>query len=100
VAKRYVVEISAHAERDAFGIYEYIAKDNPRAARKWLAILRRQQQLLTRFPLRSPVIPEAARLGVEYRHLIHGEYRTVYRIEKNRVLVVRVIHGAQLLAVE
>src|SRR5262249_40943820 len=98
VPRRYVVEISARAERDLFEIYEHIATDNPRAAKKWFVGLTRQQQLLARFPRRGPVIPEADRLGVEYRHLVHGAYRTIYRIDGNRVLVVRVIHGAELLA--
>jgi plasmid stabilization system protein ParE len=29
--------------------------------------------------------------------LIHGSYRTIYRIEGERVLVIRVVHGARQL---
>jgi toxin ParE1/3/4 len=36
-------------------------------------------------------------LGTEYRHIIYGNYRTVFRIEGYRVIILRVIHGAQLL---
>ena len=43
------------------------------------------------------MIPEADDIGVEYRHLIWGHYRTVFRIEGSSVYVVRVVHGAQLL---
>jgi plasmid stabilization system protein ParE len=48
-------------------------------------------------PLRHEVIPEAREIGVEYRHTLSGPYRTIYRVEKERVIVVRVIHGARLL---
>jgi len=52
---------------------------------------------LSKYPNRCPVIPEADDIGVEYRHLIWGHYRTVLRIEGSTVSVVRVVHGAQLL---
>ncbi len=48
-------------------------------------------------PKRHEVIPEARELGVEYRHALIGKYRTIYRIEGQRVLIIRVIHGARLL---
>lgn len=91
------VEITASAERDIFGIWRYIAGENPAAARRWVTVLRHQIDRLETVPLRGAVIPESADLGVEYRHLIHGRYRTIYRVEDDRVLVLRVIHGAQLL---
>ena len=43
------------------------------------------------------MIPEADDIGAEYRHLIWGQYRTVFRIEGGKVYVVRVMHSAQLL---
>lgn len=43
------------------------------------------------------MIPEADDIGAEYRHLIWGNYRTVFRIERSTVYIVRVIHGARLL---
>lgn len=53
---------------------------------------------LSTFPARGAVIPEAEFLGVPYRHLLHGDYRTIYRIAHKLVIVVRVIHGAKLAA--
>ncbi len=77
--KKYRVEIARAAERDVVGIYEHIER---------------------RSPERCPVISEADDIGVEYRHLIWGENRTVFPIEGSTVYVVRVIHGAQLLETE
>jgi len=51
-------------------------------------------------PARCSIIPEAADLGRQYRHLLHRAYRTIFRIDGARVLVVRVIHGARLLSID
>ena len=97
MAKKYRVEIARTAERDIIGIYEYIERRSPERAVKWFTEIERQAQTLSQYPARCPVIPEADDIGVEYRHLIWGDYRTVFRIEGSTVYVVRVIHGAQLL---
>ena len=49
------------------------------------------------FPERCPLIPENEILGTRYRHLLYGNYRTVFRIERKTVYLIRVIHGARLL---
>lgn len=95
--KRYRVEITRSAERDAISIYEYIERDSPQRAAKWFVEIERQMRTLSQLPTRCPLIPEAPEIGVEYRHLIWGNYRTIFRIEGNIVFVVRVIHAAQLL---
>ena len=95
--KRYRVEIARSAERDALGIYDYIERDSPVKAAQWFAEIERQIGTLSQIPKRCPVIPEAEDIGVEYRHLISGTYRTIFRIEGSTVWIVRVIHGAQLL---
>ncbi len=95
--KRYRVEITRAAERDAISIYEYIERKSPQRAAKWFAEIERQMRTLSQLPTRCPIIPEADEIGAEYRHLIWGNYRTIFRIEGNIVYVLRVIHGAQLL---
>ena len=55
---------------------------------------------LEQFPLRCPVIPESRELGREYRHIIYGNYRTIFRIDGSSVIIMRVIHGARLLSLE
>ena len=95
--KRYRVEITRSAERDALGIYHYIERDSPARAAQWFAEMERQIRTLSQLPKRCPVIPEADDIGVEYRHLVSGPYRTIFRIEGTTVWVVRVLHGVQLL---
>ena len=98
--RRYRVEITRAAERDVTRIYEYIERRSPERAAKWFAEIERQAQTLSQLPNRCAVIPEAEDIGVEYRHLIWGHYRTVFRLEGRIVYVVRVVHGAQLLETE
>ena len=95
--KKYRVEITHHAEEDIEAIYHYIQRHNPQAALTFVAELKRQIGSLERSPLRCPTIPEATELGVDYRHLIYGEYRTIFRVAGKTVYILRVIHGACLL---
>ena len=96
VTKKYQVEITATAERDIQLNHDSIARDKPRAASNWVRQTRRQIQSLASMPARCEVIPEAEDLGIEYRHLISGNYRTIFRIMERRVIVLRVIHTARL----
>jgi plasmid stabilization system protein ParE len=48
-------------------------------------------------PERFEVIPEFGALRVEYRHIIWGNYRIFYRVQGNRVDIIRVLHAAQIV---
>jgi plasmid stabilization system protein ParE len=52
---------------------------------------------LEKFPARCPLIPENELLGTQYRHLIYGDYRAIFRIDARTVYVLRIIHSARLL---
>lgn len=95
--RKYRVEITRMAESDIQEIFEYVSRDNKVAAIKWVEEIERQIDTLEDFPVRCPIIPEAQELGEEYRHLIYGNYRTIFRIEGSKVIIMRVIHGARLL---
>lgn len=97
MAGRYRVRITAAAQKDVQSIHLYIAEDAPRTADAWVGELHRQIQTLEQFPSRCAAIPEATELGREYRHLIYGRYRTIFRVDGRVVWIVRVVHGAQLL---
>ena len=72
-------------------------RDNPSAAAAWLDSVERNIASLGRWPRRSSIIPEAANFDIEYRHLVDAPYRAIFRIVGRRVIIVRLIHGAQLL---
>jgi toxin ParE1/3/4 len=98
--QKYRVEITATAEADLREIHQYIVSDNKTAADKLVDDIEGQIDSLEKFPLRCPPIPEAHELGKEYRHIIHGNYRTIFRIDGPRVIIMRVIHSARLLSLK
>ena len=91
------VEITPSAEADIEEIWDYIAQDSPDNATTFVLALEEQIASLEQFPERCPRIPENEVLRTSYRHLIHGSYRTIFRITGSKVTILRVIHGARLL---
>ena len=94
---KYNVEISPAAERDVEEIWVYTAADSPENATAFIVRLEEQIDSLEQFPERCPLIPENELLGTAYRHLLHGAYRTIFRIAGKTVYILRIIHGARLL---
>lgn len=94
---KFQVEITRSAEKDVEEIWAYIATDNPIEATNFILQLQAQVSTLERFPLRCALIPENAIFGTENRHLIYGNYRTIFRVAKNAVYILRIVHGARLL---
>jgi toxin ParE1/3/4 len=97
VTKKYRVDTNPAAEEDIRFIYQRIATDNPVAASRWLVQIERLIARLETFPQAFELIPEASEIGADYRHKFFGNYRIIYRITGDRVIIVRVIHGARLL---
>jgi plasmid stabilization system protein ParE len=97
VAKTFRVEITTTAEADIAEIWEYIAQDNPETATDFILRLEEKIGTLENFPERCPRVPESRLLGAAYRHLLFGQYRAIFKIAGDRVIVMRVLHGARLL---
>ena len=95
--KKYRVDITATAEADTAALWDYIAQDNPDAATAFILRLEEQINSLERYPKRCPLIPENELLGTAYRHLLFGNYRTIFKIVGARVIILRVVHGMRLL---
>ena len=78
----------------------YVAQDKPELASAFVLRLEEQIGTLERFPERCPLVLESELLGTAYRHLVHGNYRTIFKIVGTRVIILRVLHGARLLDTE
>ncbi len=76
-------------------IGRYIRRDNPEAARKWVARLRQRARAAARSPLAGRVVPEFGR--DEIREVLLGNYRIVYRVEEKALTVLTVFEGHRLL---
>ncbi len=96
----YKVKITKTAENDIEKIWLYISKDSFQNAEEFINPENSgedQKQTLEKFPNKCPVIPESDLLGIEYRNLIIGNYRIIFKVEKNAVYIMRALHGAKLL---
>ena len=94
---RFKVRIARAAEMDIQAIWSFIAADSPANADRFILQMETQLNTLEHFHERCPLIPENERLGTRHRHLLYGDYRTLFRIARKTVYVLRVIHGARLL---
>ena len=83
------------ARRDLLQIGQYIARDNPAAARRWIERLRDKARGASRAPLAGRVVPELGRDSV--REIFLGNYRLIYILRKDVVTVLTVFEGHRLL---
>jgi len=97
MSKKFSVEITVTAETDIAEIWEHIAQDKPEAATAFVLHLEEQIGTLENFPERCALVPENELLGTAYRHLVYGNYRTIFKIIAARVIILRVLHGTRLL---
>jgi toxin ParE1/3/4 len=76
-------------------IQEYIGRDSPERATRFVARLMTATRRLESFPLSGAVVPEFHR--DDLREIVHGSYRIIYRVTDQQVDVVAVVHAARLL---
>jgi len=79
-------------------VASYIAKDKPTAAGNWVDTIFSKVESLESFPKLGRIVPEINK--DQYREIIYGNYRIVYRLEEKRISILTVRHGKQLLPVE
>src|SRR6266571_7706478 len=77
-------DLTPTAERDIEAVSGYIAQDSPENASAFIIALDRnisnfvETHCNASLPLRCPFIPENEILGTSYRHLLYGNYRTIF----------------------
>ena len=82
------------AESDLIEIVEYIAEDNPIAAKRVLKEITERAERLCHTPEKCRVVPELFDQGIAtYREMIEAPWRIIYRVEKKSVFVLSVIDG-------
>lgn len=89
---------SPRALERANEIAEYIAEDNPDAAKLWLIETFGVVGRLEDWPRSGRVVPEAGHDKI--REILQGNYRIIYRIESKQISILTVRHGRQLLPIE
>lgn len=80
------------ARQDLRQIFEYIAVDNPKAARKLLTEIKERAVLLQG----NPVIGRTGRVDGTRELVITGtHYILPYRVKENQIQILAVFHGAR-----
>jgi addiction module RelE/StbE family toxin len=78
-------------------IAEYIAQDKPSAAEKWINTVFSKVEQLKSSPEIGRIVPELN--NAQFREIIYGNYRIIYRIEKKQISVLTIRHGKQILPI-
>jgi plasmid stabilization system protein ParE len=69
--------------------------DKPGAASNWADRIFAEVETLADFPRRGRVVPEVERPNL--RELLVGNYRVIYRIDEDVIVILAVRHGRRLL---
>ena len=79
-------------------IAEYISRDNPTAAEKWVDTVFSKVAQLKSFPESGRIVPEIN--NEDFRGLIYGNYRIICRVEKTQISILTILHGKQILPID
>jgi toxin ParE1/3/4 len=85
------IVVTHDANTDLFNLWLEIASHNPAAADKLLDKINRRIQLLAHMPQSGRPRPELCKGG---RSIAFSKRLIVYRIHKDRVDILRIVHGA------
>ena len=78
-------------------IADYIAKDKPLAAEKWINTVFSKVEQLESSPEIGRIVPEIN--NSQFRELIYSNYRIIYRIKKEQISILTIRHGKQILPI-
>jgi plasmid stabilization system protein ParE len=83
------------AQRRLQEIHDYIAKDQPANALRWMERVLALGEQIGAQPRSGRIVPEYQRETI--REVFEGDYRIIYRIRSQQVDVLTVRHGARQL---
>jgi plasmid stabilization system protein ParE len=86
---------STLARRELREIGEYIARDKPGAANRWIETLAAMAEQAAALPFAGRRVPEYGRDDI--REVIKRGYRVIYRVSDEHVEIVTVRDGHRLL---
>jgi len=78
-------------------IADYIAQDKPSAAEKLIDTVFSKVEQLQSSPEIGRIVPEIS--DSQFRELIYGNYRIIYRIETKQISILTIRHGRQVLPI-
>ncbi len=90
------IEWAEPAIVDLESIRDYIKKDSDYYAIRFVERIIEAVENLVRFPKRGRIVPEAGEDNI--REILFYNYRIIYRLATERILILTVIHGARDLS--
>ncbi|HYN00308.1 MAG TPA: type II toxin-antitoxin system RelE/ParE family toxin [Aestuariivirgaceae bacterium] len=81
------------AESELEAVSDWIATDNPERAITFVAEIAERCHSLADSPEAFPIVPRYKRAGV--RRLVFRDYLIFYRISRDRVEILHILHGAR-----
>jgi len=90
------IEWTEPALVDLESIWDYIKRDSEYYATQFVERIIDAVGSLESFPVMGRTVPEAEDQNV--RELLFNNYRIIYRVENERVLVLTIIHAARNLS--
>ena len=96
---KYRVQYTIRSKQDIDSIFDFIKRDSPEHALKWLNGLAESIEKLQDTPERCPISPEGRIYKCEIRQLLygkeHGIYRVLFAIKRKTISIIHVRHGAR-----
>ena len=80
---------------DLKAIKDYIAEDNAEAARKTVDEIYKSFETIQQFPAIGADLSKRVSFKTDYKYLVHGNYITLYLVNKDWVEIYRVIDRYQ-----
>ncbi|MBD2606258.1 type II toxin-antitoxin system RelE/ParE family toxin [Scytonema hofmannii FACHB-248] len=87
------VVITAAAKADLIAIGDFIRSQNPERAITFVEELLDRCYALADMPRAYPLVPRYEKFGI--RRTVHRDYLIFYRVHKELIEIIRILHGAQ-----
>lgn len=89
------ISFTPEAIEDLQGIKSYITNDlcNEQAALNFISDIMKGIRRLSDFPEMGTTLSSVIDLQVPYRYIICGNYTVFYKIEHDKVYIIRVLYG-------
>lgn len=78
---------STEALVDLETIYDFLAKDSPQAAQNVIEKILSRARQIEIFPESGAIQPELTNADQEYRYLVEGHYKIMYRISDRQAYI-------------
>ena len=92
MSKNYKTVFSRYAEDDLTEIIDYYIPINTDYAEKLLNVFEKRISELKKYPERGRIVPELEEQNInDYRELIEGNYRIIFAIQENTVIIHTII---------